>query len=497
MQTRPPATDRLPTGLPGFDEILGGGFERDRSYLVEGKPGTGKTTLALQFLLEGVRRGERGLYITLSETRDELNAVAASHGWDLGDLQLFELVPAEANLDPGHVQTLIHPSEVELGETTRAIFDVIDAQKPTRVVFDSLSEMRLLAQNSLRYRRQILALKQFFAGRHITVMLLDDLSSEPNDLQLHSIAHGVVRLGQLPAEYGSERRRLRVVKMRGVAYQGGYHDFTIETGGIIVYPRLQAGTRGDQADGEPLSSGVAELDQLVGGGLDRGTSTLIIGPSGVGKSTLALCYALSAVAQGEKAVLYAFDEGIATLLKRARGLGMPLDQHIAAGRIRIEAINPAELSPGEFVALVRRDVEGEGCCCVVIDTLNGYLNAMPEEKFLLLQMHELLSYLSQQGVVTMLVLAQHGLLGSMHTPLDVSYLSDTVLLLRYFESGGAVHQALSVMKRRSGPHERTIREYRLDASGIRVGPPLTGFQGVLSGIPSLVETDQPLLQPKE
>ena len=457
---------RVSTGNAGLDDILGGGFDADRLYLVEGRPGTGKTTLALQYLLDGVRRGEKGLYITLSESERELRVVAARHGWSLDGISIFELVPPEATLDPDRELTLLHPAEMELSETTKLIFDRVNEIEPVRVVFDSLSEMRLLAQNSLRYRRQILALKHFFTGRRCTVMLLDDLSSEMNDLQLHSIAHGVVTLEQMALDYGAARRRLRVVKMRGIDFRGGYHDFTIKPGGLEVYPRLIAAEHHKPFIGELTSTGSAELDALLGGGLERGSSALLIGAAGVGKSSLAMAYAVAAAERGEHATLFAFDEGLGSIYARAKGLGIPLQAHVDAGRIRIQQIDPAELSPGEFTHYIRRSVEADGARVVVIDSLNGYLNAMPEERFLVLQMHELLSYLNQLGVVTILVLAQHGLIGPMQTPIDISYLSDTVLMLRYFEAEGHVRRALSVVKKRSGPHEDTIREFRLSAQGL-------------------------------
>src|SRR3954467_903207 len=488
---------RVSTGNPGLDDILGGGFDADRLYLIEGRPGTGKTTLALQYLLDGVKRGEKGLYITLSESERELRVVASRHGWALDGIAIFELVPPEATLDPDRELTLLHPAEMELSETTKLIFDRVNEIEPVRVVFDSLSELRLLAQNSLRYRRQILALKHFFNGRRCSVMLLDDLSSEMNDLQLHSIAHGVVTLEQMALDYGSERRRLRVVKMRGIDFRGGYHDFTIKPGGLEVYPRLIAAEHHKPFIGELTTTGSPELDALLGGGLERGSSTLLIGAAGVGKSSLAMAYAVAAAERGEHATLFAFDEGLGSIHVRAAGLGIPLQVHVEAGRIRIQQIDPAELSPGEFTHHIRRSVEVDGARVVVIDSLNGYLSAMPEERFLVLQMHELLSYLNQLGVVTILVLAQHGLIGPMQTPIDISYLSDTVLMLRYFEAEGHVRRALSVVKKRSGPHEDTIREFRLSSRGLEVGPPLTDFSGIFAGIPTFSGGVKPLLHGSE
>ena len=488
---------RVSTGSEGLDVILGGGFDANRLYLYEGRPGTGKTTIALQFLLEGTRRGERVLYITLSETQQELELVAKRHGWALENVDVFELVPPETTLDPARELTVFHPAEMELSETTKLVFDRVEQVNPARVVFDSLSEMRLLAQSPLRYRRQVLALKHFFTRRQCTVILLDDLSSHETDLQLHSIAHGVVFLEQLAIEYGAERRRLRVVKMRGIRFRGGFHDFTIEKGGLQIYPRLVAAEHHRHFRGEITPSGNAELDKMLGGGLERGTNALLIGSAGVGKSSLALTYAIAAAERGEHAVIFAFDEGRGTVEARARTLGLALQPALDAGLIRLQQIDPAELSPGEFASAVRRSVEGNDARVVVIDSLNGYLNAMPDERFLILQMHELLSYLGQQGVLTILVLAQHGLVGPMETPIDLSYLSDAVLMLRYFEFGGTVRRALSVVKKRSGHHEHTIREFRLNANGISLGSPLTQFSGIFSGTPRYNGDSGPLMAPDE
>jgi len=475
------------TGIIGFDHIIGGGFTRNRLYLVEGNPGSGKTTLALQYLLEGARLGERGLYITLSETAEELRAVAASHGWSLDGVDLVELIPSDDSLTPDSQYTMFHPSEVELAETTKAVLAEVERINPARVVFDSLSEMRLLAQNSLRYRRQILALKQFFIGRQCTVLLLDDRTAETTDLQLQSIAHGVVSLEQLAPEYGAERRRLCVQKMRGRKYRGGFHDFRIVRGGLSVYPRLIAAEHHEDFEDMAIVSDVPELDTLLGGGLDRGTSALVLGPAGVGKSTLAIQYAIAAAHRGEKATLFAFDESIKTMLLRSAGIGMDLAEQIAAGRIQVRQVDPAELSPGEFAQVVRQSVEQDGSSMLIIDSLNGYINAMPEERYLLIQLHELFTYLGQQGVTTFLVVAQHGLVGrNMQSPVDASYLADTVMLLRYFEARGEVRQAISIMKKRSGRHERTIRELRIDQQGLHVGAPLSVFQGVLNGTPEYI-----------
>jgi len=482
---------RVSTGSEGLDDILGGGLDANRMYLYEGRPGTGKTTISLQFLLEGVRGGERVLYISLSETRRELELVARRHGWSLQGVDIFELVPPETTLDPDRELTVFHPAEMELSETTGLIFKEVERINPTRVVLDSLSELRLLAQNPLRYRRQVLALKHFFTNRNCTVVLLDDLSSSQDDLQLHSIAHGVVMLEQLAIDYGAERRRLRVIKMRGIRFRGGYHDFTIAQGGLRIFPRLVAAEHHKTFPGEFVSSGNSQLDQLLGGGLERGTNALLLGSAGVGKSSVALTYAIAAAERGEHAVFFAFDEGRGTVEARARTLGLPLEKHLATGAIRFQQVDPAELSPGEFAATLRRSVEIDNSRLVIIDSLNGYLNAMPDERFLILQMHELLSYLAQQGVLTILILAQHGLVGPMDTPLDISYLSDAVVMLRYFEFGGTVRRALSVVKKRSGNHEHTIREFRLGNAGIKLGPPLKEFSGIFSGNPHYTGTALP------
>ncbi len=483
MSGRPGSDIRISTGIPGLNEILGGGLTPDRLYLLEGTPGTGKTTLALQFLLEGAARGERSLYVTLSETADELRAAAASHGWSLDGIDLYELVN-EMGLDPDSEQSILHPSEIELGETVREVIARVESVKPERVVFDSLSELRLLAQNPLRYRRQILALKQFFSKRSCTVLMLDDRTSEAGDLQLHSIAHGVISLDQTPREFGSERRRLRVVKMRGIKFRGGYHDFVVETGGIVVFPRLVAADHHAAFDAKARPTGSAELDLLLGGGLVPGTNTLLLGPSGVGKTTTAVRCMLAALERGETATYYLFDEGLGTLITRAAMLGMDLRPHVEAGRLTLTQIDPAELSPGEFASIVRQAVEEHGSTFVAVDSLNAYLHAMPGEEYLVLQMHELLSYLNQKGVTTLLVLGQHGVIGEVRTDIDLSYLSDCILLFRFFEARAEIRTALSVVKSRVNAHERTIRELRLSTEGLRVGEALTDFEGVLTGLPA-------------
>ena len=481
---------RLRTGIPGFDEVTQGGLIADRIYLVDGDPGAGKTTFALQFLLEGVRNGERCLYVTLSETRDELASGARSHGWSLEGLDVFELLADAQDLDGEDELTMLNPSEVELGETTRKVLEVVERTKPTRMVFDSLSEMRLLAQNSLRYRRQILALKQFFVGRACTVVLLDDRTAEGPDMQLHSIAHGVFSLEFKSPPYGQLRRELQIIKYRGSDFASGFHDFVIRTGGIRVFPRLVASDHVTAFTREMIPSGVRSLDSLLGGGIERGTSTLLVGPPGCGKSTIAMQYAVAAAERGGHAVAFAFDETKAALLARSTGLGLRIVEGTGAGRVMIRQIDPVEISPGEFAHVVRASVEEHDARVVVIDSLNGYLNAMPHSNYLTAQLHELLSYLNNRGVATFIVVAQSGMMGSnMTSPVDASYLADSVVMLRYFEHGGRIKKAISVLKKRTGAHEESIREMWFDEAGIHLSEPLLGLRGVLTGVPVDVDLE--------
>jgi len=486
----------IPSGVEGLDHLIAGGYATNRAHLVEGRPGSGKTTLAMQFLLAGVERGERCLYITLSESKRELLSVAARHGWTLDGIEIVEVVPPELSFDPKQQQSLVHSSDLELGETIRTSMAEIERVKPHRVVFDSLSEIRLLSQGSLRYRRQVHALRSFLLVQDTTAILLDDLTAEADDLNLHSLSHAVIRLEQLAPLYGGERRRLRVIKMRGTAFRGGYHDYVIKRGGLIVYPRLVAADHPHAFEERRSSSSSAQLNALVGGGLDVGTSTMLIGPSGVGKSSVALTFITAAIERGEKALILSFDETMSVLLRRARGLGMPLEAHIAAGSLRVEQIDPAEVSPGELAAIVQDAVEGEDRRTVVIDSLTGYHNAMPEENHLLLQMHELLTYLNHQGVMTILILAQHGMIGQMGSTVDLTYLSDAIVLFRTFEAEGRLRRAISVVKKRTGGHEDSIRELRIDSTGIRVGEPLQSFRGIMTGVPTF-EGERATLLPSQ
>lgn len=480
---------RIDTGVSGLNDILSGGLPDRQMYLLEGDPGTGKTTLAMQFIMAGVRQGLEGLYVTLSESRAELEGSALSHGWNIKELPIAEFVPAEASLSPEQQYTVFHPSEVELAETIQKLTQLIGKVKPKRLVIDSLSELRLLAADTMRYRRQLLALKHFFAGRDTTVLLLDDRTGEGSDMQLQSIVHGVIRLEKIQRSYGVTRRRVEIIKLRGSEYREGYHDYTIFHGGLRIFPRLVATEHASPFDGERLSSGVAALDRMFGGGINRGSSTLFIGPSGSGKSTLAMLYAHAAAKRGQRAIVYVFDEVLRTAMDRAEGLGLPVRKQVERGTLALSQVDPAGLSPGEFAWQIRNDVETRDTRVVVIDSLNGFMMSMPGERDLNLHLHELVAFLNQKGVVTFLIHTQHGLIGGMQTEVDVSYLSDTVVLLRYFEAMGSVRQVLSVIKQRVGNHERTLRELQMSDRGIAIGEPLTSFQGVLTGVPNLSAPD--------
>ena len=477
------AIQRARTGVAGLDDILGGGLPTNHLYLLDGEPGTGKTTLALQFLLEGVAKGERGLYVTLSESSTELKAVASSHGWTLDGVEIFEL-SKEGMLDREEGYTIFHPAEVELQQTVDEVLKVVERHNPARVAFDSLSEMRLLAREPLRFRRQILALKQFFSGRDCTVILLDDKTAPEGDLQLHSLAHGVIVLEHVALEYGSERRRLQVTKVRGIRFRGGYHDFRILTGGIEVYPRVLQDEPRVDVSSDNLLSGSKALDSLLGGGITCGTSTLITGAAGTGKSVLCTQFARAEIQRGKRVLFYLFDERMSTFRLRSSALGMNMDAARKAGQLTMTQVEPTELSPGEFASQVVRAVENDKCSLVIIDSINGYMQSMPEERLLPIQIHELLSFLSNNGVTCIMTLVQHGIFGNpVDEAVEVSYLADTVILMRYFEVQGTVRQAISVVKKRSGDHERTIRECRVQKGGLFVGAPLHDFQGVLTGVP--------------
>lgn len=481
-----PSTTTISTGIPGLDAVLCGGLTAERLYLVEGMPGTGKTTLALKFLLEGRNNGDPVLYITLSETKSELEAVAESHGWSLEGIHIHEVIPSEDFLDPAQQHTLFHPSEVELGDTTRDIATIVDKLKPVRIVIDSLSELRLLASNALRYRRQVLAYKQFFTKRNCTVLMLDD-RPDAHDMQIRSIAHGVISLEQSIEEYGVESRRLRVVKLRGVKFRGGSHDYVIEHGGIIIFPRLVAnsGHSHELKALHQVSSGLSRLDELLGGGMEEGTSTIITGAPGTGKSSLAAQFVASAINRGEKAAMFLFEESTNLLLNRTSAINIDLVTPLNNGQLYIDQIDPAQMSPGQFTEIVCNAVSKNGARIVVIDSLNGYINAMPNERFLIIHLHELLTFLGEQDVLTMLVGVHPSMIGNiMSSAGETSYLADNVILLRHFEYHGEVRQAISVFKKRAGPHEHTIREFSITNEGIRIGPILRDFHGVLTGVPT-------------
>jgi circadian clock protein KaiC len=476
----------LSSGIAGLDEILRGGFTRDRLYLIEGSPGSGKTTLALQFLIKGMEQDEPVLYVTLSETAVELRAVAAAHGWSLGNIHIHEVLPSESILNPDEQYSIFHPSDVEMGATTRDIISIVEKSRPTRVVLDSLSELQLLASNPLVYRRQVLAFKQFFASRSCTTLFLDDRTASDGDLQVRSIAHGVISLERMSTDYGGVRRRLEIVKYRGIAFREGLHDYKIQHGGIIVYPRLVAAESREIAQRKQFASGLAELDSMLGGGIEEGSSTLIAGPPGTGKSTLAAQLVATCLGQDQHAAMFIFEESASNLLNRADSLGLDLRSHVSTGLLLLKQIDPAQLTPGEFVHLVCQSADN-GARVIVIDSLNGFLQAMPNEKLLATHMHELLTYLGQRGVVTLLIGVQQGMLGaSMSTTLDASYLADNVILLRYFEASGEVQQAISIFKKRGSQHERTIRRMTITSAGIHIGPVLKHFHGVLTGVPKLI-----------
>jgi circadian clock protein KaiC len=477
------------TGIAGLDDILVGGLSRGHVFLLEGSPGTGKTTIAVKFLMEGAALGEPTLYVTLSETEVELRETAVSHGWALDpSIMICELTPSDSLLDQDQRQSLLYSSDLELGETIQRIFETVERVKPTRVVLDSLSEIRLLAQSSLRYRRQVLAMKHYFARTETTVLMLDDLTAEAGDKTVHSVAHGVVRLEELAPTYGSERRRLRVIKYRGQSFRGGYHDFNILHGGVQVFPRLVAAEHKGVVIHDRLQSGNPAMDSLLGGGFERGSNALILGPAGTGKSLLALSFVVGAMDRGEAAAVFIFDEELGLLKSRMRAMGTDLDSYVERGLLHIEQVDAAELSPGEFAHKVRFCVEQRDSKVVVIDSLNGYQASMPEEQALILHIHELMQFLNRQGVTTFVPVAQHGLVGDMQAPVDITYIADTVVLLRYFEASGRVLRAVSVIKKRAGPHEDTIREFRIGPKGLTLGEPLTQFQGVLRGVPNY--TDQ-------
>jgi circadian clock protein KaiC len=494
MSAAPDFDRPSPTGIAGLDEILRGGLPENRLYLLLGSPGVGKTTIALQYLLEGARAGERGLYIALSETREEILSVARSHKWPIEQVHIFELSALEQQLAQEERNTVFHPAEIELNKTTEMLLKEIEAVKPKRLVLDSLSELRLLSDSALRYRRQMLSLKQFFAGQQMTVLLLDDHSADGGDLHVQSIAHGVILVEKIVSDYGSEKRRITISKMRGLNFVGGYHDAMIVPGGMRVFPRLVGSAFKKRQAGGSASSGIKELDTLLGGGLERGTSCLLLGPAGTGKSTIALQFAVAAAAREERVLMCIFEENLDTLLARAASVGLPIEGLIESGWIRVIEVDPAEMTPGEFAHCVIDHVRTRETRLVVIDSLNGYMQAMPNVGHLTIQLHELLSFLNRHGVLSLMTVAQHGLVGQMQTPVDLTYVADTVVLLRFFEQSGRIMKAVSVLKKRIGRHEDTIREFRIDDRGVRVGEPLEEFHGVLTGIPTFHGKQEQMLK---
>jgi circadian clock protein KaiC len=495
MEQNSDTTRFLSSGVPGLDTILSGGFTRDRLYLIEGEPGTGKTTLALQFLTEGVRLGESVMYITLAESATELASVARSHGWSLDGIHVEEIITDQNALDPDQQYSIFHPSEIELGTTTQRILNAIDKFQPSRAVLDSLSELQLLADSALRYRRQVLALKQYLVSRNCTTLFLDDRTALNTDLQVRSVAHGVLTLGLVDQAYGNERRHLRVVKYRGIAFLGGAHDYRIVQGGLRVFPRLVAAESRVRETRDQFSTGLPELDTMLCGGIEEGTSTLVAGPPGSGKSTVAAQCVSAACKRGERCAMFLFEEGRNNMLNRCESMELGLNDAIANGLLTVQQVDPAELTPGQFTQAVV-DAAESGARVVVIDSLNGYMNAVPDERFMALYLHELLTYLGQRGIVTFVVGVQAGLIGSsMTSSADASYIADNIIMLRYFESGGEVRQAISIFKKRGSSHERTLRRFTIDKHGPHVGDVLTGFHGILTGIPSMVPSIMPTAAP--
>jgi circadian clock protein KaiC len=482
------------TGIVGLDEVLGGGLPKNNLFLIQGKPGTGKTTLSIQFLLEGVREGEKCLYVTFSETKKEIESVARSHDWDISKIDILELSAISEGVGKASYTTLFHPSEIELSKTINIVLDQIKKTKPQRIVFDSVSELRLLAETSLRYRRQMLAFKEFFINQGATVLFLDDLTTEAGDLHVQSIVHGVLLLEKFRAGYGVERRQFHIVKLRGVEFRGGTHDYAILKGGIRIFPRLVSSDHKNTFAHERISTGLKALDDLLGGGLDRGTSNLILGPAGTGKSTISLQCAIAAANQGKKVAIYSFEESPTNLIFRAKTLEMGLQKHLDSGQIILRKIDPAELTPGQFTSLLRETTVVQKAGLIVIDSLNGYVHAMPEQQFLMLQLHELLTYLGNSGVITIMVLAQAGMMGNMHTPLDLTYLADSVIITRFFEAFGSIKKAISVTKKRTGDHEETLRELKIGKGGISVGPVLAEFAGIFSGMPRYLGENEDILK---